>query len=244
MASLGGSLEPSSTNRIQAGVEYGFHENLFLRAGYQLDLGPQGFEQSRGFAAGVGYIWRDLSLDYAYQPFGMLGDSHMASLGYSFGPRPDISPSTPPLRTAPKSSILSEDTDALPATPERPNRVPSERQASKAASPDTAMPEGSRGSVSADFWFPPDPFFKARELEKRGYYEEAVKVFADAIKQDNRDTMAWWGLGNLCMRLKKKEHAIKCFDAVLRLKPQEQKLKEWLEEYKAKPVRQTGNPSP
>lgn len=57
-----------------------------LRAGFNSanDVGS-------GFTAGAAFRWNDIALDYAYIPFGDIGDENLVSLSYQFGP------SRPPL---------------------------------------------------------------------------------------------------------------------------------------------------
>lgn len=62
-------------------------EYFFVRAGYKTGrsryAGP-------GFTAGAGLATRDFRLDYAFAPYGDLGDSHRATISFSFGkPRPE-----------------------------------------------------------------------------------------------------------------------------------------------------------
>lgn len=59
-------------------------EAFYLRAGYRTgrsdNAGP-------GFTAGVGFRNGDLRLDYAFAPYGELGDSHRVTVAFSFGER-------------------------------------------------------------------------------------------------------------------------------------------------------------
>lgn len=59
-------------------------EAFYLRAGYRTgrsaNAGP-------GFTAGVGFRNGDLRLDYAFAPYGDLGDSHRVTVAFSFGER-------------------------------------------------------------------------------------------------------------------------------------------------------------
>jgi len=64
-----------------AGAEWSPIEMLKLRAGYR----TQGRDVGEGLTAGVGFNFSGLELDYAYVPFGPLGESHRISAGYLFG---------------------------------------------------------------------------------------------------------------------------------------------------------------
>jgi hypothetical protein len=63
------------------GVEWRPIELLKLRAGYR----TQGDDVDEGLTAGIGFNLAGLEIDYAYVPFGVLGDAHRVSAGYLFG---------------------------------------------------------------------------------------------------------------------------------------------------------------
>ena len=67
MASVGGEMSPVS--------------NITLRAGYRYSRDGR-VNGSNGFAAGLGFRYSSLDLDYAYQPFGELATSHRFALVY------------------------------------------------------------------------------------------------------------------------------------------------------------------
>lgn len=64
----------------RAGAEYRAREVVSLRAGWdgRADAG-------RGFAVGAGVNFWEAQLDYAFQPYGDLGDRHQITLSYRFG---------------------------------------------------------------------------------------------------------------------------------------------------------------
>lgn len=57
-------------------------EAFFLRAGYRTGRATN---SGPGFAAGLGFRSADLRLDYAFAPYGDLGDSHRVTVAVSFG---------------------------------------------------------------------------------------------------------------------------------------------------------------
>lgn len=63
------------------GAEWKPIEMLRLRAGYR----SQGRDVGKGLTAGLGVSLAGLEIDYAYVPFGVLGDAHRISAGYLFG---------------------------------------------------------------------------------------------------------------------------------------------------------------
>jgi len=67
---------------FSAGVEWKFYKTLALRAGYnsENDIGD-------GWSGGLGFYISKFVIDYAYSPFGALGDTHRYSLTYKFPER-------------------------------------------------------------------------------------------------------------------------------------------------------------
>lgn len=68
--------------KIKIGSEYHYMDFLTIRAGYQINY------DERNWSAGIG-VKQELSgfpirVDYAFQPFGILGDVHHISLGVSY----------------------------------------------------------------------------------------------------------------------------------------------------------------
>lgn len=82
-----------------SGLEYAPTWNNFgaaLRAGY--DHGATAAGGMAGLAFGGGVILKGLTLDYAFVPYGDLGSSHRASLGYAFGAATAATPAPPRYR--------------------------------------------------------------------------------------------------------------------------------------------------
>ncbi len=63
------------------GAEWQPIEFMKLRAGYR----SQGRDVGEGLTAGIGFNFSGLEIDYAYVPFGALGEAHRISAGYLFG---------------------------------------------------------------------------------------------------------------------------------------------------------------
>jgi len=98
---------------LASGVEWTPLAPLAFRLGWRTgpadnwQLGTLAF-----FSAGLGVNWSGFTLDYAYEPAGVLGDSHHLSLGYRFGavPASDVTPAaitrTAEAELTPKLQIL------------------------------------------------------------------------------------------------------------------------------------------
>ncbi len=64
------------------GVEYGFKESFFLRAGYKINADEQNFTAGAGVALNVGFV--KLNFDYAFARFTRLGNTHRFTLLFKF----------------------------------------------------------------------------------------------------------------------------------------------------------------
>ena len=74
-------VKPLKDNiRMHVGMEFGYRDFAFIRAGYQF-----GYE-TRSFAAGLGLkLVRNIRVDYGYVPFShALGATHRISAGFDF----------------------------------------------------------------------------------------------------------------------------------------------------------------
>jgi hypothetical protein len=66
---------------VQPGLEWWAHPSLALRTGYQFGRDE---DAGSGLGAGVGLKIMNLGIDYAFVPYGDLGDTHRISLGMKF----------------------------------------------------------------------------------------------------------------------------------------------------------------
>jgi len=66
------------------GVEYKIMSVLNLRSGYRYTVGGNDLGTASGLRAGIGIEFRDYKLDYAFVPYGELGQAHRISLLANF----------------------------------------------------------------------------------------------------------------------------------------------------------------
>lgn len=66
------------------GLEYFLKNSLALRLGYRFNYDTSNLGNEVGFSAGFGIITKDVSFNYAYVPFGELGDINKFELGIKF----------------------------------------------------------------------------------------------------------------------------------------------------------------
>ncbi|RMH57616.1 MAG: type IX secretion system membrane protein PorP/SprF [Candidatus Hydrogenedentota bacterium] len=108
---------------LNFGAEFTPVKALALRAGYRFDNNNSDF---KGYTAGLGIHIADVSLDYAYTPFELLGNNHRFALGVEFGAaaredrRFPVGP-VPPKKatTSPTAFPSARSSSASPTTPAR-----------------------------------------------------------------------------------------------------------------------------
>jgi hypothetical protein len=69
---------------LDTGVEYWLANMMATRVGYQFGRGQDNLGGMTGFAFGVGLKLRSIMMDYAFVPFGDLGDTHRITMGARF----------------------------------------------------------------------------------------------------------------------------------------------------------------
>lgn len=70
---------------VNLGADCSLGRHLAFRAGYQVGRGQDNLGSGlTGFSAGVGLIIARFNLDYAYVPFGDLGNTHRMTFGFNF----------------------------------------------------------------------------------------------------------------------------------------------------------------
>jgi tetratricopeptide (TPR) repeat protein len=79
------SMPYQSELSVKTGCEYNFEDMLFLRAGYRYSASLTSLGALAGITAGIGFTISDYTLDYAYTPYGALGDVHRIALTFPFG---------------------------------------------------------------------------------------------------------------------------------------------------------------
>lgn len=67
-----------------AGFEFWANKALAIRSGYQLGRRQDRLGGLTGFGAGLGFRLERIKIDYAFVPFGDLGDTHRMTLGLRF----------------------------------------------------------------------------------------------------------------------------------------------------------------
>jgi hypothetical protein len=77
------SHPPDNSERLNAGIEYGFKKYVFLRGGYNINYDSEGIAGGAGFHFPVS-VAGQADLDYAFTDLKELGGSHRVSLKFIF----------------------------------------------------------------------------------------------------------------------------------------------------------------
>lgn len=131
-ASLALQLEKPVDNypALAAGGEYPLTGRMALRAGYRYRQHGNELGAWSGFSAGAGVAFDRLTFDYAFTPFGVLGESHRFSLALRFG-------------------AAGSGTARAPAPPPAPEPGFSAHRLTVSARPITLSPRGARYELKA-----------------------------------------------------------------------------------------------
>lgn len=131
---VGGSGLNNGASVVQAGVEGRLGGVFFLRAGYQMSFLDNKTGGLTGLSSGLGAKVGALVLDYAYLPYGRIGNSHRLSVSFQFDDGSNAAPA------APKTEV------------KKPKQAVSTSPAPAAAAPSPA-PVTSTGPASVDMVF-------------------------------------------------------------------------------------------
>jgi tetratricopeptide (TPR) repeat protein len=99
---------------------------------------------------------------------------------------------------------------------------------------ESSSPNGEGGDI--EFTVAPDALKQAQWLENQGRYLEAVQAYNHILSKSPQNAQVWWRLGNCYVRLGRKDYAIHCFERVLKIKPGEARLRDWLGRYRSAPT--------
>jgi len=254
LVALGGTIEPNAVQYLKAGAEYELEKQLFLRAGYQLPLTDNGIGGLTGLTAGLGLNLSGFQFDYAYLPYGDLGDSHRISVGYSFETleKPEKDPSRNEAKTKvdlrkdrglkDQGSLSGTIAGNSPGDPKETQGLPRPSSDSTTiiggpekgvSQPLTAKNDDKKDSLILQFEEPSDEEGDAAELTKEGKVTEALGAYKATLQANPQDVSAWWAMGDLYRKMNQKQNAIQCFDHVAHLQPTNKAFIDWFEQYRS-----------
>lgn len=220
LVAIGDSYETNSLDYLQAGAEFSYLSQFFLRAGYQAVLNGTGYG---GFSCGAGVKVAGLILDYAYLPDADLGDTHRFSLSYPFETlnksSANGSTNSPEAQKSTSPSNGSQENSSITGAPPKPDiQAPAS--------------DKDKDSLTLRFNIPPDFTAQGEARESQGNHAEAMHLFQQAVQQDPQNALAWWDMANIYYKLGQKAYALQCYEKVLSLKPGDKALVDWVAKYK------------
>ena len=237
LVALGGDIAPSEANSVQAGGEFSYHSVLFLRAGYNLQLQNTGFSGVQGLTGGAGIQIGSIKLDYAFVPYGELGNVNLVSLGYSFGEPPTPAASANHKQAVPQTSTLPAVSQTVPApiTVIVQQSGPAPQQVQPQPVLEGKGTSERERTITMEFEVPAEEgVVRAKALAKAGQWNDAALALGEVLRKNPNDAAAWQELGNIYFQVGPKESAVYCFERVLKLRPDDKSLADWLERYKVK----------
>ena len=235
---------PHGSNQVALGAEIEHQRLLYFRAGYEPDLSNNQLKWYKGISLGLGVRVRQFQADYAFSLADDLGEFHRFTLSYLLPDRPDLD--------LPRGSIRPK------ATPTPGPIQPGQPIGKKQGLPngggkpgDGSLPPGGTRPVSLtpdtggknpdntvvikfkvediELLNASECLDRTRKLEQQGQYKEALKTILAAVEKDPKLEAAWLELGQLQVRM-----GLSAFEEALKLDPQNETLRQWLEKQKGR----------
>jgi tetratricopeptide (TPR) repeat protein len=207
------NLAPQASNEILGGGELQVAGRYYFRLGYAQSVQDNQVAGLNNVTFGVGLWLKPLRIDYAYLPFGDLGNVQRISFDYAFGAaKAEAAPA--PAATPTPAPLLTPQPTALPTVAPQPD-------------------QGADHSLEFVIKVPAQELAGARDLAAKGLYKEAVAAYNQILAEDPQNAAAWRELGDLYFKLGRKSFALSCFDEALKLHP-DAALQSWVEKYRSK----------
>jgi tetratricopeptide (TPR) repeat protein len=213
LVATGYTYEPNVGSQALIGIEASLQSMYFLRVGYQGNLQDTGLNGLQGLTLGAGIQYSGISLDYAFEAYGDLGSTNRLSLDYRFGGN-----------SAPEQKEINKNV-GTPIQQVKPTQV----------QPQPVV--GTNGaavsqSLTVQFDLASPNLDKGMELEKAGDWKGALDAYRLAITDNPKNAKAWWRMGTVYYQHSFKDYAVYCFEEVVKLKPEDTAMVEWLQKYK------------
>jgi tetratricopeptide (TPR) repeat protein len=194
---------------MHAGLEYSPVDILALRIGYD---GRN--EAGSGLTLGGGFKVNDLTLDYAYVPFGELGAMHKFTAEWAFGPTTS--------KSGARTSIqLLSPPKPLPAPVVEKAEPPISSHTTAPQQPPTTTP-----SSPTRQWGIPELLAEAERAGRLGEANEQERLFREVVRLDPGHPLALYNLASLRYLDKSFQEARDLYDKVVTLTPAD--VEAWL----------------
>ncbi len=228
LLSGGGDFSLESLSHLNAGFEYAFLSNYFLRGGYLYNLQDQGLGWEQGLSFGAGVKLSQFQLDYSYTFEGDLGNVQTVALTVYFPPY--VKPTPEPKVAMPQAPV----TVFLPGLPVLVKVTPNPTPAPTPAMANTGLlsandknPVMLRFQITSQDDMTATQLFDLAESKFRmGLRDEALGLYVKAIQKDPNFDPAWSRLARLYF-----DDSIDAYRHVLQLEPQNVALRDWLSHF-------------
>ncbi len=244
LLTAGGTVAFQSVNELNAGFEFTFLRNYFLRSGYALETQDQQLGSGEGLNLGAGVRMGEFQLDYSFSFEGDLGNLQTFSVTAIF--QPFVKPVSEVKAAAPVTIFVP----ALP-TSAMTSIVPGAGSAAGVpgtlASGLNGQPGLSSGAVtnsvsgdddkrpvmlkfqitSQDDMTAQQLFDQAEDKLKLGLKKEAQDLYLQVVQKDPNFDKAWSRLARLYF-----DESMDSYRKVLQLEPENVQLREWLDHFK------------
>jgi hypothetical protein len=216
---FGGEGENNGASLLQLGVEGRLGGNFFMRVGYQASFMDNQTGGLTGLTSGLGAVIGPVVVDYAYLPYGRLGNSNRVSLSFLFddGHAAPKAPAPAARAAAPKALAPANPVAANP--PAKASMAAPVQTVS--APPPAAAPSSGGQAVDMVFEVPMDP-------------EEAKLV--DATHQAPNDPGAWNRLGHWYYDHGRRAPMVEAYRHYLLLEPRDTATAQWLAKVEQAPA--------
>ena len=213
LLSGGGDLGFEGPGSLNAGFEYAFQKNYFLRGGYVLPLQDNQLGGLQGLDFGAGVRLGQFQLDYSFSFEGDLGDIQRFSLSVYF---------TPPAKAAPEAN------GAAPASLMPPLILPGfETTPVVPGNGQDNHPVMLRFQVTSEEGLTAKELYDRAETNlKMGLKKEALDLYLKAVDKDPNFEPAWNRLGRLFF-----DKSLESYRKALELDPQNGRLRDWLNHF-------------
>ncbi len=240
--------EPYETQTLRLGVEGVYRSLLVLRTGIQKPFKSNEQLRLDNLTFGLGLHLGALRMDIAHFPYGDLGSYQRVSLTYDWGfpPKKIIPPPKKPVEktllkkpSAPNPALIvfptlgsntTRDAD-IQITPPIPKPSLSTPTPSSLNPPITANPTSTPDDPLKLFFRLPSSNHQEPTESDPIHSDKSVQTLLEMVGKNPQDPQAWMQLGRFYLQKKRPGQAVQCFEQVLRLRPDYQSLREWLNRY-------------
>ncbi len=233
---MNGDIGAQGIGGVRFGAEYGLERKYFARAGYSHDFQDSDLGLVKGTNFGVGALFGQFQVDYAFTFMGDLGNVQRLSMTLLFPPFEKSSLTLENPKTTQTMTRYIPVTVYAPVTitvPAPQLNGTSSAQSGGVTGGTTASADSQAKPLMLNFQVTSDDDMTAQQLfemglkkETAGLYQEAVDYYLKATKKDPNFKQAWGRLGRVYF-----DRSLEAYRKILEMDPSNTKLREWLSHY-------------